>query len=573
MDAFEFLDVAHDADERTIKRAYAKRLRQTRPDDDPAGFQQLHTAYQEALWWARQSLPEDDDAPASRPGLRPLEADAAPASPNLQPALGTGTPGAGDDARDHAGAHRHDDSQVADAHSVDASLRDRRTRADADAELDHGADDAGSDARAHDAAHGTDDDDDTGDAISIEALIDSLRLDHGLVHARVPVATHDSPPPVTHGTGDAEPFDPDAFFASLMAQVDTLGEAALARWLAAAPELYDLARKRWIARDVYWRLSEDPLRLPRDGGHALDDCFGIDLTDVRARGAVLRALESGDATLFGEIRWHVMRALQAPFSRGATALRAALRPKLAEHVVALHDRLVDAFGARLPDIDPEQIAFFRRQLDPRYLGRDRWHVLALRALLLGTLLALPVLGILALPGDATTGSAWFWALAFPIGGVAVVAAIRVLWLWGARRQSDRLAGGGTDFAPWACGLLSLVTVIVASAMTGDAAMWATFPGLAALACAMRRFARAFDAIRFGIGGAMGVSAVAHGLGGEASVATTMYGLAFGALAMLGTDFAYARAVGTSLYQAIGNPWSYRGSLVVFVLGAVANVLR
>lgn len=51
--ALEALDLPADADERAIKRAYAARLKVTRPDDDPAGFQQLHETYQAALAWAR----------------------------------------------------------------------------------------------------------------------------------------------------------------------------------------------------------------------------------------------------------------------------------------------------------------------------------------------------------------------------------------------------------------------------------------------------------------------------------------------------------------------------------------
>lgn len=47
------LELEPDADERAIKRAYAKRLRTTRPDEDPAAFQQLHEAYQAALAWAQ----------------------------------------------------------------------------------------------------------------------------------------------------------------------------------------------------------------------------------------------------------------------------------------------------------------------------------------------------------------------------------------------------------------------------------------------------------------------------------------------------------------------------------------
>jgi len=43
--AFGLLGLTEDADERSIKRAYAQRLRGTRPDEDPAGFQRLREAY------------------------------------------------------------------------------------------------------------------------------------------------------------------------------------------------------------------------------------------------------------------------------------------------------------------------------------------------------------------------------------------------------------------------------------------------------------------------------------------------------------------------------------------------
>ena len=48
-DPFARLGLTHDADERAIKRAYASRLKATRPDEDPQGFQQLNEAYRAAL--------------------------------------------------------------------------------------------------------------------------------------------------------------------------------------------------------------------------------------------------------------------------------------------------------------------------------------------------------------------------------------------------------------------------------------------------------------------------------------------------------------------------------------------
>ena len=47
--AFHLLGLAPDADERAIKRAYAARLKSSRPDEDPEGFQRLNQAYQAAL--------------------------------------------------------------------------------------------------------------------------------------------------------------------------------------------------------------------------------------------------------------------------------------------------------------------------------------------------------------------------------------------------------------------------------------------------------------------------------------------------------------------------------------------
>lgn len=49
MNCWTFLDVEPTSDKKRIKKAYAVQLKQTKPDVDPEGFKQLHSAYKEAL--------------------------------------------------------------------------------------------------------------------------------------------------------------------------------------------------------------------------------------------------------------------------------------------------------------------------------------------------------------------------------------------------------------------------------------------------------------------------------------------------------------------------------------------
>ena len=53
MSPFRILGLPHDADEPTIKRAYARLLKQHRPDEDPAGFQRINEAFQACVAQAR----------------------------------------------------------------------------------------------------------------------------------------------------------------------------------------------------------------------------------------------------------------------------------------------------------------------------------------------------------------------------------------------------------------------------------------------------------------------------------------------------------------------------------------
>ena len=61
MDCWEILQIAPTGDERAIRRAYAKLLKSTRPDDDAEGYQRLREAFDEALLRAPY-IDEEEDA-------------------------------------------------------------------------------------------------------------------------------------------------------------------------------------------------------------------------------------------------------------------------------------------------------------------------------------------------------------------------------------------------------------------------------------------------------------------------------------------------------------------------------
>ncbi|MHA6194507.1 J domain-containing protein [Pseudomonas wadenswilerensis] len=83
MDAWEVLGLEEDADERAIKRAYARLLKVHRPDEDAEAFQRLREAYESALaearWRVEYENEEDSDA------AQPLLAEAAPVHEEAPP--------------------------------------------------------------------------------------------------------------------------------------------------------------------------------------------------------------------------------------------------------------------------------------------------------------------------------------------------------------------------------------------------------------------------------------------------------------------------------------------------------
>ncbi|MFD1216165.1 MULTISPECIES: RDD family protein [Microbulbifer] len=86
MNPWQVLGIEACDDPRAVKRAYAKQLKQNRPDEKPEAFQQLHTAYKQALHMARSRAQQREAVaePAAEPVAEPqaVEVSTAELPPN-----------------------------------------------------------------------------------------------------------------------------------------------------------------------------------------------------------------------------------------------------------------------------------------------------------------------------------------------------------------------------------------------------------------------------------------------------------------------------------------------------------
>ncbi|UOF12990.1 J domain-containing protein [Lysobacter capsici] len=208
MNPFVRLGLSADADEAQIKRAYARLLRITRPDDDPAGFQQLNDAYQRCLARARQRAVATAEVGFDAPDRRGHEDDA-----------------------------RADDAwTAADAFEFKPIAIEPRVQAP-----------------------------EVGREPRIVAPPDPFARPNAAAGASAHTATHPNPlladlyALATATAVHAEPaFDLAGFLDELSHAAQTKPPEALQRWLDHHPELYSLTQQQAVARELVAHLSYAP---------------------------------------------------------------------------------------------------------------------------------------------------------------------------------------------------------------------------------------------------------------------------------------------------------------------------
>ena len=319
--ALRVLGLGTDADERAIKRAYAARLRTTRPDEDPDGFQRLNEAYQAALHWAKQQPVRPAPVLDAMP-----DASAGP-QPETRPAAAMETDGT-------AGAHARpaaDGGSAAFRFEAPPLAPQPRLRIHT---LPPPAEAPDADAPA------------APPRLRVSEAAPSPPPEDAPPWRRLRVAANPLAPPTAQEDPPAEdevPFDPARFHRECLALAANGTRAEFDAWLRAQPALWSIVRKAALGRGLFDLLRTQLPPVPEAQFAALAAFFAIDDVHSGYDPLVIQQLRTAlhDA-------WHVARDLagdgpiEIPVKRGwpvygaarTAAARATLERRQRENAVA-----------------------------------------------------------------------------------------------------------------------------------------------------------------------------------------------------------------------------------------------
>ena len=448
--ALRELGLGSDADERAVKRAYAARLKTTRPDTDPEGFQALNAAYQAALAWVQSKAAGANTIPMAPEADADADADIDTSEDELP--LGS----------------------ITRIYSQDALF----DLLNADEQTSHHRD---------------------------EAFDHTLRSDENI---------HASATAEEERGEDNERFNLDTFFNDCTALAVHSRDGELLDWLNAQPILWSLQHKAQIARWLLGHLHEQRpavearrfdelavffglLELNSDYDayviqrlrHRLHLAWEVKTEQLRAL-AQRAAMDGGSVSADLRQTQRILKQLCRP-ANTAQALFAGLMPMYPSAVRRFLYRLDFGNLDDLPaPIDPEQIAFWEAAGDRSRISAPRLQIGAARCVVYSALAVLIVLLVKFLAPEAQLEA----SVAMNTGAT-VFAAMLAGWLAliGGQACLDWQCLPEDDTLPLYWSRWSLIPFMTAAAVTLDLSLrWAsiaTVLSMAAFLLAWHRYRR------------------------------------------------------------------------------------